>query len=127
MKKPVGIIIILIMNSLKLLITLLPVIMLMVVTALPEGNEFRQGFEIGIGGSLDARTVGELMGRTAISIFAMIALYVIIYKRKYALTIGILVLQLLLALSAPVSLLWVAIMLLILLVSKKSKLYFQSM
>ena len=93
MKKPAGIIIVIVMNALKLVATLIPMLVLMAVAAMPETNEFKQGFEIGIGGSLDAGMLGEIVGRTTIYVLIMVLLFVAIFKRSYALTLGMLILQ----------------------------------
>lgn len=126
MKKPAGIIIVIVMNALKLVATLIPMLVLMAVAAMPETNEFRQGFEIGIGGSLDAGMLGEIVGRTTIYVLIMVLLFVAIFKRSYALTLGMLILQTLMSVRAPLGFVWSAIMLLIVLIGKRNRMYLKN-
>lgn len=126
MKKPAGIIIVIVMNALKLVATLIPMLVLMAVAAMPETNEFKQGFEIGIGGSLDAGMLGEIVGRTTIYVLIMVLLFVAIFKRSYALTLGMLILQTLMSVRAPLGFVWSAIMLLIVLIGKRNKMYLKN-
>ena len=126
MKKPAGIIIVIVMNALKLVATLIPMLVLMAVAAMPETNEFKQAFEIGIGGSLAARPLGEIVGRTTMYVLIMVLLFVAIFKRSYALTLGMLILQTLMSVRAPLGFVWSAIMLLIVLIGKRNRMYLKN-
>lgn len=112
-----------VMNIFSILVSMLPLAIMLLVVALPESSEFRQGFEIGIGGSMDAYMLGQMFGRTAMQIGLIVILLVAILSRKYKLTVGILILKVVAALSSPLDLIWAVIMLLIVLINRNCKQY----
>ena len=126
MKKPIGFIVVIIINILKMAVTVLPALMLTGVTFLSEGNAFRQGVESGLGGSITAELLGELWGQALLAEVVMAALIIVICKRKYVAVIALLVVQILWAVSAPLGLMLAVIMLLIVLLDKGCKEYLKS-
>lgn len=127
MKKPVGIIIVIVMNALKLAITLLPLLLCAIISALPETNELRQGFEMGLGGTITAGVLGEMFGRTAIYAAVMIVLFVGIFQRNFVLTLVTLILHALLSINSIFGFIWAVAMLLIVVLSKKNRAYLKKL
>lgn len=126
-KKPIGIIIVTLMDLLRLVITWIPTVALMVVAMMPESNEFRQGVESSMGVSIDAEILGIFVGNVLFITVLMIALCVAIFKRKFVLTIVMIVLQILFSLRTSIGLIWAIIMLLIVLIGKKNRQYLKGM
>lgn len=110
-----------IMNALKLAITLIPVVFLIVVAAMPESNEFKQGVEMLIADSFYVRVLG--MGRRVLSLGAMVTLFMAINDRDYALSVGMLIMQIALSVMNPIEFIWTISMLLIILLGHENREY----
>jgi len=125
MKKPIGITIVLIMNAIGLVASLIPIGLCIIIAAVPESNEFKQGVDVLLEDPFNKKMIVRLLGHRVLLLKSIIILFITIKVRSYAWSVGILIMQIILSITSPLGSLWAIAMLLILLLSNEEKKYFE--
>lgn len=129
MKKPAGVIGLLVLNYIKLGVGILFILAIIITYKMPVESAYRQGFFSAYTGGMQEMTpelVAQLIGTLSFPLILTIVTLIGIYNRKYVLAIVFICLQIASGITKPPSIILSAIMLLIVLISKPTKDYLKN-